>query len=83
MAKGDKVVVLENVPRTGEVYRHYKGDLYEVVFLAEHNDPDELCVVYKAKYDNPDFPYFTRLLKSWNEEVEWEGSKIKRFERII
>jgi hypothetical protein len=83
MARGDKVVVPENAPKAGEVYRHYKGDLYEVVFLAEHNDPDELCVVYKAKYADknsvPDFPYFTRLLKNWNEEVVYNDIIMKRF----
>lgn len=82
MARGDKVIIPADAPKAGEVYRHYKGDEYEVIFLAEHNDPDELCVVYKANYENPDHSYFTRLLKSWNEEVEWEGEKIKRFTKI-
>jgi hypothetical protein len=82
MARGDKVVVPGDAPKAGEVYRHYKGDLYEVVFLAEHNDPDELCVVYKASYHNPDFPYFTRLLKSWNEKVMYNNVEVKRFTKI-
>jgi hypothetical protein len=79
MTKGDKVIVPENVPQKGEIFKHYKGDLYKVLFLAEHNDPDELCVIYEAFYPNPDFPYFSRLLRSWNEDVEWNGEKVKRF----
>lgn len=82
MTRGDMSILPENFPKTGEVYRHYKWDLYEVVFLAEHNDPDELCVVYKACYENPDFPYFTRLLRSWEEDVMWEGKVVKRFQKL-
>jgi len=73
---------MQDLPKTGEVYRHYKGDLYEVVFLAQHSDPDELCVIYKAKYENAAFPFFSRMLKSWEEEVEWEGKKVKRFTKV-
>ena len=83
MAKGDKVIVSESCPKVGEVYRHYKhDDLYRVVLIAENNDPDELCVVYEAMYENPAFPYFSRLLKSWEEVIEWNGQKIKRFTKI-
>jgi hypothetical protein len=73
---------MQELPKTGEVYKHYKGEMYEVVFLAQHSDPDELCVIYKAKYENPDFPFFSRLLKSWEEEVEWKGKKVKRFTMV-
>jgi hypothetical protein len=83
MTRGDIVIVPEDAPKSGEIYKHYKGDLYEVVFLAEHNDPDELCVIYKAYYKNPDFPYFSRLLKSWQEDVEWNGEKVKRFTKVM
>ena len=79
MTRGDQIIVPENIPKPGEIYKHYKGDLYEVVLIAEHNDPDELCVIYKPKYENPDFPYFSRLLKSWEEVVEWESKKVNRF----
>lgn len=82
MTKGEKIFVPENCPKAGEIYRHYKGDLYEVVFLAEHSDPYGLCVNYKVKYENPDFSYFSRLLKSWEEMVEWNGQKLKRFTKI-
>ena len=79
MAKDTEYVVPENAPKAGEIYRHYKGDLYKVVFLTAHNDPDELCVVYEAVYDNPMFPKYSRLLSSWNQEVEWNGKIVKRF----
>lgn len=70
----------EGAPKEGEVYRHYKGDFYRVLFLAVHNDPDELCVIYEpvVKTDHG-FDKYSRLLKSWNEEVEWNGEMVKRF----
>lgn len=82
MYKDYKVIDKENIPKAGEVYRHYKGGLYEVVTVAMHSDPDEFCVVYKAKNINPTFPFFTRLLRSWNEEVECKGEKVKRFTKM-
>ncbi len=82
MTRGDKIIIPENCPKVGEIYRHYKGDFYKVVLIAEHNDPDELCVVYEAMYANPDFPYFSRLLRNFEEMVEWQGRKIKRFTKI-
>lgn len=82
MARGDAVVVPDICPKVGEVYRHYKGDLYKVVLIAEHNDPDELCVIYEAVYENPAFPHYSRLLKSWQEEVEWNGERVKRFTKV-
>jgi len=36
------------------IYRHYKGDLYLVLGLAQHSETDEICVVYVSM--NPDLP---------------------------
>jgi hypothetical protein len=49
MAKGDPVPPLpDDAPKSGEVYRHYKGDLYRVVLLAEHSNDEEWMVVVFA-----------------------------------
>lgn len=80
MTKGVPVPPLPaNAPQPGEHYRHYKGDLYRIVLLAEHSNDDEWMVVYEPLYPNPDAPYFTRPLREWHEEVEWEGKKTGRF----
>jgi len=72
----------DGVPHTGEKFRHYKGEYYEVVFLALHSNSDEWMVVYKPLYENPIAPYFTRPLHEWDERVEWEGQYVKRFVHI-
>lgn len=83
MSRGDPVPLLPpGAPQVGEVYKHYKGDSYKVVLLAEHSNDNEWMVVYEPMYDNPDAPYFTRPLREWSEEVEWKGQKLARFTKL-
>jgi hypothetical protein len=77
--KGNKIPLEGNVPKPGEVYKHYKGDNYRVRDLALHSNDDEWMVVYEPMYENEDADLFTRPLREWDEEVEWEGEKVKRF----
>ncbi len=80
MTKGVLVPPLPaDAPQKGEKYRHYKGDFYRVVLLAEHSNDDEWMVVYEPMYDNPDATFFTRPLREWDEIVTWEGRKVRRF----
>jgi hypothetical protein len=81
MARGDKVIIPESCPKAGETYKHYKGDLYRIVLLAEHSNDNEWMVVYEAMYEHPDAPYFTRPLRQWHERIEWKGEMKKRFEK--
>ena len=34
-------------PKKGEIYRHFKGNLYEVLAIAMHTETEETMVVYK------------------------------------
>ena len=80
MAKGDYVPLLpSDAPKKDEIYRHYKGDLYRVVLLAEHSNDNEWMVVYEAMYENPAAPFFARPLREWNEAVNWQGQTKQRF----
>ncbi len=35
-------------PKSGEIYRHFKGNLYEVLAIAMHTETNEDMVVYKV-----------------------------------
>lgn len=77
--RGNAIPLPENAPKEGEVYKHYKGDSYRVKALALHSNDDEWMVVYEPLYENSDAPLFTRPLREWNEDVLWNGQKVKRF----
>ena len=62
---------------TPGIYRHFKGNRYEVLTLAYHSENLEEMVVYKALYGYE--KVWVRPLSMWNEEVEYEGKKVKRF----
>lgn len=62
-----------NYPQPGRLYKHYKGGIYEFLFMAPHTEIDEILVIYKSVLFGS---YYTRPLSTWNEEVDGK----KRFE---
>lgn len=61
-------------------YRHFKGNEYNVLYVAKHSETLELMVVYQALYW--DGGIWVRPASMWNEEVEVDGTIYKRFEYI-
>lgn len=59
------------------VYKHFKGNEYEVLAVATHSETLEPMVVYRALYG--DGGIWVRPLSMWNETVELDGVKQKRF----
>ncbi len=59
-------------------YRHFKGNLYEVIAVAKNSETLEQMVVYKALYG--DGGIWVRPASMWNETVIKDGKEIKRFE---
>lgn len=61
-------------------YRHFKGNEYEVLAVANHSETLEKMVVYKALYGEGDV--WVRPLSMWDEEITRDGKTFKRFEYI-
>ncbi len=62
------------------IYKHFKGNKYELLYTAKHSETLEEMVVYKALYG--DGGLWVRPAYMWNEEVIYNGEKVKRFAYI-
>lgn len=58
-------------------YRHFKGNEYELLYVAKHSETMEDMVVYRALYGERGV--WVRPAKMWNEPVEHEGKTVPRF----
>lgn len=66
-------------PRGG-IYRHFKGNRYELLCIATHSETLERMVVYRALYG--DRGVWVRPLSMWTEHVERDGYSGPRFTLI-
>lgn len=61
-------------------YRHFKGNEYEVLFIAKNSETLEDMVVYRALYGENGV--WVRPASMWDETVERDGVVYKRFTYI-
>jgi hypothetical protein len=66
------------------IYRHYKGNLYEVIDVARHSETLEQLVVYRTLYknENGEQTLWVRPLSMFTENVVVDGKSIPRFEFV-
>ncbi|MBN1175139.1 DUF1653 domain-containing protein [Candidatus Woesearchaeota archaeon] len=66
-------------------YKHFKGDLIEVIAVGKHSETLEDMVVYKKLHATKDFPegqVWVRPLSMFLEIITREGKTFKRFELV-
>ena len=65
---------------TGKYYRHFKGNLYRVLYIAKHSETLEDIVVYQAMYGEKGI--WVRPKAMFEEIIERDGKSFRRFEEI-
>ncbi len=72
------------LPRAGEIWRHFKGNRYLIITLAVHTETSEAYVVYKALYG--DYKDYIRPCAMFMDTVDHEkypdASQKYRFEKV-
>ena len=59
------------------IYRHFKGNLYELLCTATHSETQETMVVYRALYGEGGV--WVRPAAMWLEHVQRDGYSGPRF----
>jgi len=60
------------------IYRHYKGNEYEVLMTARHSETEEWVVVYRALYD--DYGVWVRPYNMFIGKANIDGEMVERFQ---
>lgn len=57
-------------PKVGQIYRHFKGNVYEIIAIAKHTESEERLVIYKSGNENA--TVYARPLEMFLSEVDHE-----------
>lgn len=59
---------MSNIPSPGQIYRHFKGNLYRIVTLAEDSVTGNMLVIYQALYGK--YKVYARPLSMFMERLD-------------
>lgn len=77
MTVGDKPEIRPVESHIKGIYRHYKGGMYRVLFVAHHSETLEDMVVYQPLDGSTG--YWVRPASMWEELVTVNGVEQPRF----
>ena len=59
---------MRDMPKPGQVYRHFKGNIYRIITVATHSETGEALVIYKR--DDAEEKSYARPLDMFLSEVD-------------
>ena len=80
-----------HLPRNGELWRHFKGNLYKVWFVGVRNATNDMAddreyICYQPWVDNPLHGFYVREVNEFMSEVDHvkypEATQRYRFEKV-
>ena len=75
---------MRQTPKPFEVYRHFKGNMYQILAIAADSETGKPCVVYQAMYG--EFKIYVRDLEMFLSETDKEkypqAGQQYRFEKV-
>lgn len=75
------LAIAANMVPEKSLWRHYKGDTYQVDYIAFAEETLDFEIIYHP-IDHPTI-HFSRLMTVWLETVEYNGHTLPRFEHLL